>query len=223
LELRKFQKNEIAETIQKNNYFQHKDFSWESVVFDDYDEEKYSRLDFGSTDFYFTFRIKGELGDIYYSPGKIKIYIYKEKLDWNERKTEFRNWLYFIEREIEEPDLWEEYVNQEFSSESRTITDLSNEKFTEPEIEKIVEGTHKIKAYIKDQDLADDEQMEYVEKQIDYLVDSSKRLGRKDWIHICLSVLNGIFINLALQPENKTFIINTMKQALSGVKGFLGI
>jgi hypothetical protein len=40
-----------------------------------------------------------------------------------------------------------------------------------------------------------------LESRLNYLVEASERVGRKDWINLLISVLVGIVISAALPPE----------------------
>jgi hypothetical protein len=42
---------------------------------------------------------------------------------------------------------------------------------------------------------------ELVESRLNYLIESSERVGRKDWLNLLISVLVSIVISAALPPE----------------------
>jgi len=82
--------------------------------------------------------------------------------------------------------------------ESAASSDTSNAPFTDEEKAHIVQGINEIKQYLLTAHKLDPE---FVESRLNYLVESSERVGKKDWINLLISVLVGIVISAALPPE----------------------
>jgi len=103
-----------------------------------------------------------------------------------------------VRREAESPDLWGSISKEAQILESAASSDTSNASFTAEEKTYVVQGINEIKQYLSTAHKLDPE---LVESRLNYLVESSERVGRKDWINLLISVLIGIVINAALPPE----------------------
>jgi len=103
-----------------------------------------------------------------------------------------------VRREAESPDLWGSISKEAQILESAASSDTSNASFTAEEKTYVVQGINEIKQYLLTAHKLDPE---LVESRLNYLVESSERVGRKDWINLLISVLIGIVINAALPPE----------------------
>jgi hypothetical protein len=117
---------------------------------------------------------------------------------WENQLGWFRDWLTYLKRETESPNLWEEISKEAQVLESAASSDTSNAPFTIEEKAHIVQGINEIKQYLLTAHKLDPE---LVESRLNYLVESSERVGRKDWLNLLISVLIGIVINAALPPE----------------------
>ena len=118
--------------------------------------------------------------------------------NWSDQLSWFRSWLNYLKREIESPDLWAEISKEAQVLEAAASSDTSNAPFSLEEKAYIVQGINEIKQYLLTAHKLDPE---LVESRLKYLIESSERVGRKDWINLLISVLVGIVINAALPPE----------------------
>jgi hypothetical protein len=57
-------------------------------------------------------------------------------------------------------------------------------------------------------------QIEALEEKLDYLVDASGRLGRKDWLNAFIGVALGYILGAALPPESARTIFQTFLRAI---------
>jgi hypothetical protein len=89
-----------------------------------------------------------------------------------------------LKREIESPDLWGAISLEAEILESAASAGTSNAPFTIGEKAYIVQGINEIKQYLLTAHKLDPElDPELVESRLNYLVESSEREGRKDWIN----------------------------------------
>ena len=107
-------------------------------------------------------------------------------------------WLARLKRETDSLDLWGAISKEAQILESAASSDTSNAPFSTEEKAYIVDGINEIKQYLLTALKLDPE---LVESRLNYLVESSERVGRKDWINLLISVLVGIVINAVLPPE----------------------
>jgi hypothetical protein len=57
-------------------------------------------------------------------------------------------------------------------------------------------------------------QMQALQEDINYLVDASSRLGRKDWVNIFISVTVSFVIEAACAPDAARALVRTFFQAI---------
>jgi hypothetical protein len=107
-------------------------------------------------------------------------------------------WLSWLKRETETPDLWGAISQQDNLIESAT-SDMDNTPFTANEKTYILSGLNEIKQHLVTAHKLDPE---LVEGHIKYLVESSDRLGRKDWKNLLLATIVSIVMSGALPSES---------------------
>ena len=117
---------------------------------------------------------------------------------WPEQFEFVKRWLASLKRETESPDLWGAISKEARILESAASSDSSNAPFTLEEKAYILQGIDEIKQYLLTAHKLDPE---LVESRLNYLIESSERVGRKDWLNLLISVLVGIVISAALPPE----------------------
>jgi hypothetical protein len=138
-------------------------------------------------------------------------------------------WTIFLKNEIQAPDLWSS-LNQELHY-FQELQDLqseslnSNTVFTPQEQQAIANRIQEAKAYIKGQPSITEQQAKYINEKLDFLVDSSKRQSRQDWMFLAIGVVTTILVSLSLSPEQgKTlfhFITSTFSLIAGNVRTFL--
>jgi hypothetical protein len=61
------------------------------------------------------------------------------------------------------------------------------------------------------------EQEKFIEDQFTYLMESSQRLGRKDWLNITFSTLVSLAVTLALPLERATGLLQLAESLLKSL------
>jgi hypothetical protein len=193
--LLKSQANEVFEAI-KNAGLEPSEFDWQDTV-GHVSGTRVSRLVHKPSSYYFIF---DNFDDFYskWEPGYQTLADSNYWQEWESQLDCFRLWLVYVQRETESPDLWAAISNEAQVLESAASADTSNAPFTIGEKADIVEGINEIKQYLL---IAHKLDPELVESRLKYLIESSERVGRKDWINLLISVLVGIVISAALPPE----------------------
>lgn len=107
-------------------------------------------------------------------------------------------WLVWLKRETEAPDLWGA-ISQEANLIESATSDMDNTPFTADEKAYILSGLNEIKQNLLTAHKLDPE---LVEGHIKYLVESSDRLGRKDWKNLLLATIVSIVMGGALPSES---------------------
>lgn len=186
--LLKSQSNEVYLALAKKG-FKASDFAWEEVDSLNYDKRKSALLRHTSSQYYFVFDNHGKY---YYqcSPSYQSIFESSQRDSWKGLMSSFNNWVDYLSREVNAPDLWAELPSETELVES-TSTENDNSKFNEEESKLIADGMEEIKQYLLTAHKLDPE---LIEGQIKYLVESSERLGRKDWKNALIAVIFSIII-----------------------------
>ncbi|MCU7493046.1 MAG: hypothetical protein HF310_16210 [Ignavibacteria bacterium] len=155
------------------------------------------------TGYHFMFDVIDSRHACYFTPGADMISEEQYPGSWEALLNYFKKWIQFLKREIETPDLWKAIKPDPVLSESLSSVDpQDNAKFTPDELKHISSSIEELKAYIfKEIPLLQDK-IDYINNQTTYLVDSSKRLGKKDWLNVAV----GIIINIifAIAPSENT-------------------
>lgn len=227
--LLKSQKNEILELIKEVGLDPF-NFEWSVVSSSMTHELQVSRIDYVVSGFFYTFDIHKGGPYAIYSPGK-EMLLERQNSgssipgswdpSWKLQKRYFRNWLSYLRREIDQPDLWAEILKYPLPPGSELGPDISNEPFTAYQVEKILSGLNQVRAYLEEQGLASEEQKRFVNERLNYLADAAKRQGRKDWIYTCIGVLVTIATALALAPEKAKTLGYLIRDAIAGIIQFL--
>jgi len=107
-------------------------------------------------------------------------------------------WLGWLKRETETPDLWGA-ISQEANLIESATSDMDNTPFTAEEKTYVLSGLNEIKQYLLTAHKLDPA---LVEGHIKYLVESSDRLGRKDWKNLLLATIVSVVMSGALPSES---------------------
>lgn len=190
------------------------EFIWEQVNFASGVACKLVHI---SSGFYFTFYYPGGSNYISaWSPAKQSISETGDAKNWDGQMSQFRNWLFYLKREIQAPDLWGA-ISQETEIVEATATDTDNTPFSKSEKEYIKSGVREIKEYLLKAHNLSEQNATLVEGRLNYLIEASARVGKKDWINLLLSVLVGIIINTALPADSARDLLRFAGQALKEV------
>jgi hypothetical protein len=140
--------------------------------------------------------------DITISPGwKQKVQDFEHGDNFEKIEDLCGKWLVLVKAEAETPDLWASVGQEKVISTAASSTDLDNLPFTGGEQALIAAKLDEIKGYLLESQHFAADQAETVERQFEYLRESSQRLGRKDWLNALIGAFMGQAINLALSPE----------------------
>jgi len=218
LTLRTGWKNELLDCVQEAG-LSPLDFRWEEESSDQPNYNyKVSVLSHCTSKFYFKFdRSKTGGFIVKFSPGKYQLEGREGGIrNWAEAVVWFSNWLTYLKGEIA-PDLWQQL--QEYSpNESLVDTErISNTPFTYLEVERILSGLDRIQDEIESGFSLQEEELAFVERQIEYLKDGAKRQGRKDWVHTSIGVVATIAVGLALSPEKTKLLWQFFRSCVAGL------
>ncbi len=132
-----------------------------------------------------------------FSPGQQLITEQNASGNWEGTKETFLKWLDYLEREIGEPDLWAERI-----AETEMFADkVKNDNFSKDELRELRMLLNKLQADINETSRLVPEQIKNINNKVDYLIESSQRIGRKDWIILFISILGQEILNIVNQID----------------------
>lgn len=214
--LMKSQMNEIFELIT-NRELAPTSFKWKNVgsILDKSIDVQ--RLILRDTEYYFSFNnISGGYWNLSFSPGLQRL---EDEVDncrsWQDVTRIFGIWLTCLTREMEQPDLWQE-INQYNLGYTEWSQD-NNNLFTFNEATRIIDGVNNVRTYLLEQSVEDESQSQIINDKMDYLINSAKIMGRKDWGNIFVGALLNLFITLSIEPEKGKIVIDIFKSTLGGI------
>jgi len=190
------QANQLLEGLESEKW-NPADFKWDETPSTNYSHETASRIVHLSSGYYFIFDNVGNAFLSEWSPGRETAITKIQSAAWDQQLKHFKEWLSYLRREVESPDLWSA-ISHETEIIEAAASDESNAPFSREEKEYVLAGLSEIKQYLLTAHKLDPE---LVEARLNYLIEAAERVGKKDWINLLLSVLVGIVIQAAMPPE----------------------
>lgn len=206
------QKNSLFDLIQQVDFFSHNQFELIekhiSGVSNTHIEYKANK------DFYFRFIDSNYANSLYvnYSPGEEQIMDATSDIGWNKTLNIFENWLYYLQREVTSPDLWQQFKTE--ISEIKYINNFNNQKFSFLEYTEISEKIDVLKNSLSSIPLILNQQNEII-LRLDHLSETAKELGKFDWINLFVGTIISIVIQLNVTPENANAIWDLIKRVFN--------
>jgi len=195
--LLKSQTNQVFGALTDNGW-NPADFEWQDVRSVVSSTAVISKLVHKPSGYYFTFDNAG--GEVYstFSPASERESGAQRFGGFSSQLSGLAQWLGWVKRETESPDLWGA-ISQEANLIESATSDMDNTPFTADEKTYILSGLNEIKQNLLTAHKLD---AELVEGHIKYLVESSDRLGRKDWKNLLLATIVSMVMSGALPSES---------------------
>jgi hypothetical protein len=133
---------------------------------------------------------------------------------WQSLMQRVSLWLGEVKRDLETPDLWAELQREAklLGAGSNAVTE--NTPFTPGEQKEIAGRLKELAKYVRKTHSLSPAQMQALDEKLEYLVDASHRLGRKDWLNAFIGVTLGYMLSVALPPESARTIFLTFLRAI---------
>ena len=203
--LRKSQRNDLFIAIESED-LKHTDFDSKVLKETDFDANTYSvpQIIHKPTEYYFNFHSKPLGYSIAYSPQSIsnagQIYLDSE-LPWEDVVRFFTDWLKELKVELDTPDLWEIIHKENTLLEAAGIREFENNIISDGELVMIEKGITEIKEFIFRTQSPSEEQKEFIDGRLNYLVESGKRNAKAGWIQLAIGVLIAITLAMGMNPD----------------------
>jgi len=182
-----------------------------------------SKLSYDNSPYYFLFDLHKNQHYSFHSPGESKLHEQEYPGSWGGQIAYVKKWLKNLEREVNQPDLWDDLNRQKIAYDQKIHPEMTNEPFSVSQAEQIAEGIENIRKYLLEQFESDSDSRNLINEKLDYLINASKRQGRTDWFHTCLGVFTGIATALAMSPDQTKNMWALLKSAITGILRLLPI
>ncbi len=193
--LLKSQANDVLERIQ-NAEFDPVEFEWEEYQ-SNYSGNTSAVLVHKSSKSYFTFdHVERDGHMCEYSPASDSPTAKDSPGSWRSQLLNVSNWLGYVRREVDSPDLWSALEDRTLLDRSFSSEDLENTPFSEDERLEVVNKVGELGRYIQETHQLDEAGIQQLNSRIEYLIGATDRLGRKDWVMLLLSTVLGIVTSL---------------------------
>ena len=166
--------------------------------------------------FYFLFDQIDENNWVQYSPApeKTKTAVYPG--GWAETMRHVVIWAGALKRELVTPDLWAS-VREEKKLATSSALATDNSPFTPEEQKRIAAALFKLREEVVSATAAKGAKLESISQRIDYLIDSSTRLGRKDYLLVLLGGLTGFVLEHTLASDKARNLFRLATQLLGWI------
>lgn len=152
----------------------------------------------------------------YFSPGPEHMNANANAFGWDDQLGNVALWLDNLRQEVDTVSLWDTVG----STMARQVAEanLPNRSLTTDERRLVQAQVVQVRAYIR-ANVDDPETLKRVEKKLDELIDSSKRLGVKDYANASLGLILGIAMTAAFSGHQAQELVNLF---FNGVRILLG-
>src|SRR5438477_6810496 len=209
------QRNEVFELVAASGLAP-AEFSWDEWASEHDDDLTVSVLMHKPTeDYWFKFdRLKG-LHYAIFAPGRDSQRQSEYPGAWPNQLAYVRGWLGNLKRELDAPDLWSAIVSTE------PVAPRDNRSFSQVEVGLVHQRLDRIEAGIAEAKSLDAGEAAYVHESLDYLKESARTHGRRDWVNLAVGSLLGIVIFLGIPPEAAGGLFHFITQQLQGLGNLL--
>lgn len=214
-ELLRSQRNEVLALVH-NYELDPFNFEWSYAPSDHWANVDVPALVYKGSSFFFHFDYLQKKHFCTYSPGADSIVEVGRSESWDGQVGDVENWLDCLRNEITQPDLWSQLGTLAVPSEHQRDPFESNEPFSAMQADRLLDALNEMRTYLHKElgELAEGGAL--VDEKIDYLIEASRRQGRKDWFHTAIGVFAPLFFKLGLDAA---LAVPAWKILLSGLRG----
>ena len=124
-----------------------------------------------------------------------------------------------MSKDVNTPDLWAELRRKRELLAAISDDAVGNTPFTDAEQQQIVQQLGELKEYVRRRHALPEHQTRLLDERLDYLVDATKRAGRRDWLLMLGGVMLSYVLAVELPPEAAREVLNAF---LLGIARILG-
>ena len=175
-----------------------------------------NRLRYKDSHYYFTIESRDAF-HLSFSPGKERLREEMFSRSFENIVFVLADWLNCLEKEISAPDPWGAISEYSTLAQIAPAPDIPNTAFTYPELEAIWKGLTAIQSTLLIHAGESGTHQALVNSQIAFLIESSKRMGRKDWLLIAIGSFVTIASAMSLSPEIARQLFHQLQDAVNGI------
>jgi hypothetical protein len=90
----------------------------------------------------------------------------------------------------------------------------ANHPFTSSEVARIRKSLEPVHDAVRQREDLTPEQVDYVSRKLDEIVDAANRVGRRDWVNLAVGTLTNLVVGAAVGSDAAKFLFHSVGQAL---------
>jgi hypothetical protein len=138
---------------------------------------------------------------------------------WWTLLSQVRRWSRSVKTDIKTPDLWAELEGEAGLLRAASEDVSENTPFTSEEQKEIATRLSAWAAHAQRTHSLSSAQMQSLQMKLDYLVDASRRFGRKDWLNLCAGTIVAYIFTASLPPDAAREMFLGMLRAVGHLYG----
>lgn len=214
----KSQKNDVLSAIQKVG-LDVSQFQWVECPSLITPNLMVSKLIHTATGYYFMFDFRNSRHWSKFSPAVESSEGLEYPGAWMEQMGYVYTWLRCLRTELDTSDLWAAITKERTLFEIASAQDTANMIFSINEQEYIATQLEEIRRYLVKMLEPSREHVQFVTTSLNYLIDASKRQGRKDWYYQAIGVLFTLADGVCLAPDQARELLRLAGQSLDTLFG----
>ena len=163
-------------------------------------QKEFDSLQYFESDYCFEIAGDDTYG-IFYRPAGNQKNVYREMQSWAEVVGRFKEWLDFLEIEIQ-PSLWDKYLQRKKNLAIQPLDEFQDESIPYDEVKRIEERFDYLIGEMNRRYRLSDEQNAKARGVKDYLVGAAKRLKRIDWTNVFIMKMLDLAWDVVTDPDN---------------------
>jgi hypothetical protein len=198
-ELLRSQKNQVFQALKQRG-LPLEEFIWHTCASERTEDMEVPLLIHAPSTFFFVFDQQNGGDWVLYSPASSRLKEAQNAGDWGSTMHYVNIWAAALNRELTTPDLWAALkVQKQLAASSLEVRD--NTPFSTAEQQSIAVAIHQLQTEFISATKATGERLHKIEQQTAYLVDASKRLGRKDFLLLLVGSLTSFVLEHTLASD----------------------
>jgi hypothetical protein len=137
-----------------------------------------------------------------------------ELYSWNSLISRISLWLQLVKSDLDTPDLWAELQRGAELLGAGLSVVTENTPFTADQQREIAERLKNLREYVSVTHSLSKAQIQTLDEKVDYLIDASTRLGRKDWLMAFIGAILGFVLGNPLLAESAHTIFTTFLRGI---------
>lgn len=217
------QKNQVLRLVEQLG-LDPRDFAWDAVRTEQ-GMPTVERLTHSTTGHFFIFGFADQRSYVIQMEDRLSIFapgpdrggsFAVKGYGWESQLEHCRIWLRALKSEVETVSLWDTLGTG--AARDLALASFNDHKLTREQQREIQLRAQRVRQYLRS-NVDDPNTMRRIEAKLDYLVDSSKRLGAKDFANVSLALLLAVALEAALNPHQAQEMVNLFTIGLRALLG----